>query len=150
MLAVCMNIIFLPSFLSVFVAILYLVFGWEKIPGAPPPPPPPSTTLPTGDLTHTTKCGQILHNYNTVFDVEAALSHHPLDRGYCSWGRERPATCVQTVPVFSIIFSKIINEYCSRVIYCFKIKHKFKKNSVQSQDTTPDPPCIIIRYLEYT
>ena len=43
-------------------------------------------------------------------------------------------------------------EYCSRVIYCFKTKHKFKKNSrfSQSQDTTPDPPCIIIIYLEYT
>ena len=62
-------------------------------------------------------------------------------------------------------------EYCSMVIYCFKTKHKFKKNSsfsqgrgrvrgggggwavaegVQSQDTTPDRPCIIIIYLEYT
>ena len=48
-------------------------------------------------------------------------------------------------------------EYCSMVIYCLKTKHKVKKNSrfsqgreVQSQDTTPDPPCIIIIYLEYT
>ena len=42
-------------------------------------------------------------------------------------------------------------EYCSRVIL-FKTKHKFKKNSrfSQSQDTTPNPPCIIIIYLEYT
>ena len=46
-------------------------------------------------------------------------------------------------PVFSIIFSKIINElsnrnnneveYCSRVIDCFNTKHKFKKNSRFSQ-----------------
>ena len=43
-------------------------------------------------------------------------------------------------------------EYCTRVKYCFKTKHKFKKNSrfSQSQDTTPDPPCIIIIYFEYT
>ena len=27
-----------------------------------------------------------------------------------AFGREQSATCVQTVPVFSIIFSKIINE----------------------------------------
>ena len=40
----------------------------------------------------------------------------------------------------------------NEVEYCFKTKHKFKKNSrfSQSQDTTPDPPCIIIIYLEYT
>ena len=37
-------------------------------------------------------------------------------------------------------------EYCSRVIYCFKTKNKFKNNPrfSQSQHTTPDPPCIII------
>ena len=39
----------------------------------------------------------------------------------------------------------------NEVEYCFKTKYKFKKNSrfSQSQDTTPDPPCIIIIYLEY-
>ena len=38
------------------------------------------------------------------------------------------------------------------VEYCFKAKDKFKKNSriSQSQDTTPNPPYIIIIYLEYT
>ena len=48
-------------------------------------------------------------------------------------------------------------EYCSRVIYCFETKHKFKNNSrfpqgreVLAQDTTPDPPCIVIIYLKYT
>ena len=50
MLAVCMNIIFLSSFLSVSVATLYLEGHAFLV-------PPPSTTLPTGDLTHTTKFG---------------------------------------------------------------------------------------------
>ena len=57
MLAVCMNMIFLSSFMSVFVATLYYLEA--HIPGTLPPPPP----------------------------------------------------------------------YCSMVIYCFKTKHKFKKNS---------------------
>ena len=52
-------------------------------------------------------------------------------------------------------------EYCSRIIYCFKTKHKFKKDSrfsqemegegVQSQDTTSDPHhnYILRIYLKY-
>ena len=40
----------------------------------------------------------------------------------------------------------------NEVEYCFKAKHKFKKNSrfPQSQDTTLDSHCIIIIYLECT
>ena len=51
-------------------------------------------------------------------------------------------------------------EYCSRVIYIVlrpntnsrKIPgfHRGGAEGVQSQDATPDPPCIIIIYLEYT
>ena len=42
-------------------------------------------------------------------------------------------------------------EYCSRVIYCLRPNTNSRKNpGFQSQDTTPDPPCIIIIHLEYT
>ena len=43
-------------------------------------------------------------------------------------------------------------EYCSRVIYCLRPNTNSRKNPwfSQSQDTTRDPPCIIVIYLEYT
>ena len=80
MLAVC--IIFLSSILFVFVATLYL----EE------------------------------HTFSTIITVFDGHSLLPFSRGERSrpclllLGREQSATCLQTVLVFSIIFSKIINE----------------------------------------
>ena len=69
-----------------------------------------------------------------------------LNRGYCTWGKERSATCVQTIPVFSIIFSKIINaEIIMKLnvvqgLYIVLNSRFSQGREVQSQDTNPDPP----------
>ena len=42
------------------------------------------------------------------------------------------------------------NKYLNIVLRQTQIQEKFQVTRFQSQDTTPDPPCIIIIYLEYT
>ena len=84
-------IISLSSLMSVFVATLY---------------------LEGHTLAH------FFHNYNIVFDDHSLLPFPrgerslevDLDHGYCSWGESGLPPVYKQFPVFSIIFSKIINE----------------------------------------